>query len=53
MVTHELHDEVELVRGLESISQPDQEGVIDVLQDHLFRLGVLDLVFLDDVVLID
>jgi hypothetical protein len=48
-----LHDKVELIGGLESISQSDQEGVIDVLQNHFFRLGVLDLVFFDDVVLVD
>lgn len=53
MSTHELHDEVELVGGLEGVGEADQEGVVDVLQDHLLSLRVLDLVLLDYVVLVD
>lgn len=50
--THELHDEVEFVGGLEGVGEADEEGVVDVFQDHLFGLGVLDLVLLYDVVFI-
>lgn len=52
-ITHELHDEIEFVGCLKGISEANQERVVDVLQDHLLCFGVLDLIFLDDVVLDD
>jgi len=52
MGTHELHDEVELVGGLEGVGKSDQEGVIDMLKNHFFCLCVFDLILLDNVVLV-
>ena len=49
--SHELHDEENLLWSLERVDQVDQERVVDVLQDHLFRLGVLNLVLVDDLLL--
>ena len=52
MFTHEMHDEVEFVGGLEGVGEADEEGVVDVLEDHLLGFSVLDLVLLDYVVLV-
>ena len=49
--SHELHDEENLLWSLEGVDQVDQERVVDVLKDHLFRLGVLNLVLVDDLLL--
>ena len=38
------HDEVELVLGLEGEAQPDEEGVVDALEDGALGLRVLNLV---------
>lgn len=51
--THELHDEVEFIGGLEGVGESDQKGMIDVLEDHLLCLCVLDLILFDYVVLVD
>ena len=39
--------------GLEGIGEANQEGVVDVLENHFFSLSMLDLVLLDNVVLVD
>ena len=48
---HKRHDEVELVVRLEEIVEPEQEGVVNVLQDFELEVRCLDLFPLDDVVL--
>lgn len=48
-----MHDEVEFVGSLEGIGESDEEGVVDVLQDHLLSLGVLNLVLFDDIILVN
>lgn len=53
MFTHELHDEVQFVGGLEGVGESDQEGMVDVLEDHFLCFCVLDLILLDYVVLVD
>mmetsp|Transcript_4315 Transcript_4315/g.16141 ORF Transcript_4315/g.16141 Transcript_4315/m.16141 type:complete len:211 (+) Transcript_4315:2445-3077(+) len=45
---HEVHDEVELLRRLERVSQRDYERVVDHGEDVALRLHVVRLLSLDD-----
>ena len=44
----EVHDEVQLLRGLERVSQRDDEGVVDDGEDVSLRFHVVRLLALDD-----
>mmetsp|Transcript_43174 Transcript_43174/g.109040 ORF Transcript_43174/g.109040 Transcript_43174/m.109040 type:complete len:322 (+) Transcript_43174:145-1110(+) len=50
---HKVHDEEELVGCLEGVVEVHQEGVHQLLQDVALRLGVLQLVALDDGLLVE